>query len=46
MRYQIFKTNLKFIKETNEKNPNYILAVNHFADFTNEEFKIGLINQS
>ncbi len=44
MRYKIFKANLKFIKETNEKNLSYTLAVNHFADFTDEEFKTGLID--
>ncbi|XP_030490249.2 pro-cathepsin H isoform X2 [Cannabis sativa] len=38
LRFGIFKENLKLIKSTNKKGLNYTLAVNHFADWTWEEF--------
>jgi xylem cysteine proteinase len=38
-RLKIFEENVKFIKETNAKNLSYKVAINQFADLTNEEFK-------
>ncbi|XP_054821647.1 pro-cathepsin H-like [Prosopis cineraria] len=38
-RFQIFSDNLKFIRSTNRKGLSYALGVNHFADWTWEEFK-------
>ncbi len=38
-RYGIFKSNIKFIKETNAKNLSYKLGVNKFADMTVKEFE-------
>ncbi|CAM6095986.1 unnamed protein product [Calypogeia fissa] len=42
LRYEIFKNNLKFIDDHNKNaigNDNYWLALNKFADLTNQEFK-------
>ncbi len=39
MRYKIFKSNLRFIQETNSKNLTYKLGLNDFADLTDEEFE-------
>ncbi len=41
MRYEIFKTNSKFIQEVNSKNLSYQLELNHSADLTLEEFNKG-----
>ncbi|KAH0886775.1 hypothetical protein Bca4012_033873 [Brassica carinata] len=39
MRRDVFKKNLKFVENFNEKaNKSYKLSVNEFADWTNEEF--------
>ncbi|XP_068479999.1 pro-cathepsin H-like isoform X2 [Phaseolus vulgaris] len=38
-RYDIFSQNLRFIRSINKKRLSYTLAVNHFADWTWEEFK-------
>ncbi|KAL2327275.1 hypothetical protein Fmac_020702 [Flemingia macrophylla] len=38
-RFGIFQQNLKFIRSANKKRFSYTLAVNHFADWTWEEFK-------
>jgi xylem cysteine proteinase len=37
-RFEIFKSNLDVINEHNEMGKSYTLAVNEFADMTNEEF--------
>ncbi|XP_059433136.1 pro-cathepsin H-like [Corylus avellana] len=39
LRFGIFSENLKLIKSTNRKGLSYKLAVNHFADWTWEEFQ-------
>ena len=40
MRFQIFKDNIKFIKEFNKDGKqSYKLGINEFADQTNEEFQ-------
>ncbi|GLT74297.1 hypothetical protein SLA2020_461020 [Shorea laevis] len=39
LRFQIFKENLDLIRSTNKKGLPYTLAVNHFADWTWEEFQ-------
>ncbi|KAH1232280.1 Thiol protease aleurain-like [Glycine max] len=38
-RYEIFSQNLRFIRSHNKKRLPYTLSVNHFADWTWEEFK-------
>jgi C1A family cysteine protease len=38
-RYRIFKKKLAYIKETNAKNLPYKLGLNHFTDYTNEEYR-------
>ncbi|KAI9113861.1 hypothetical protein K1719_015112 [Acacia pycnantha] len=38
-RFLIFSDNLKLIRSTNRKGLSYTLGVNHFADWTWEEFK-------
>ena len=38
-KYKVFKSNLKFIEETNSKDLPYKLGVNQFTDLTHEEFK-------
>jgi C1A family cysteine protease len=38
-RYEVFKSNLKFIDEHNAKQSSYRLGLNQFSDLTNEEFK-------
>ncbi|KAF3439689.1 hypothetical protein FNV43_RR17967 [Rhamnella rubrinervis] len=38
LRFEIFSENLKLIKSTNKKGLPYTLAVNHFADWSWEEF--------
>ena len=38
-RFKIFTDNLKLIKSTNKRGLSYTLGVNHFADWTWEEFK-------
>ncbi|XP_061361542.1 pro-cathepsin H-like isoform X1 [Gastrolobium bilobum] len=38
-RFQIFSDNLKLIRSTNKKRLTYTLGVNHFADWTWEEFR-------
>jgi xylem cysteine proteinase len=38
-RFVVFVENLKFINEHNNKNPNYRLGMNQFADKTEEEYK-------
>jgi len=37
-RFEIFKTNVDIIEDTNSKNLSYTLGVNQFADLTVEEF--------
>jgi hypothetical protein len=39
MRYKIFKSNVKFIEESNKKNDDFKLSVGPFTDLTFEEFK-------
>ncbi|XP_041004830.1 thiol protease aleurain-like [Juglans microcarpa x Juglans regia] len=39
LRFEIFSENLKLIRSTNRKGLSYKLAVNHFADWTWEEFQ-------
>ncbi|XP_015889064.3 pro-cathepsin H [Ziziphus jujuba] len=39
LRFEIFSENLKLIKSTNKKGLPYTLAVNHFADWSWEEFR-------
>ncbi|KAF7837943.1 thiol protease aleurain-like [Senna tora] len=39
LRFQIFSQNLELIRSTNRKGLPYTLGVNHFADWTWEEFK-------
>ncbi|GKV17930.1 hypothetical protein SLEP1_g28380 [Rubroshorea leprosula] len=39
LRFQIFKENLDLIRSTNKKGLPYTLAVNHFTDWTWEEFQ-------
>lgn len=39
MRYRIFKSNLKYIQESNSKNLGYYLSINKFADISEEEYK-------
>ncbi|GAU33195.1 hypothetical protein TSUD_206540 [Trifolium subterraneum] len=38
-RFKIFSENLELIKSTNKKRLSYTLGVNHFADWTWEEFR-------
>ncbi|CAN8287612.1 unnamed protein product [Cochlearia groenlandica] len=38
-RFEIFKDNLRFIDENNNKNLSYKLGLNRFADLTNEEYR-------
>jgi len=38
-RFRVFKKNLEFIQAHNAKGLSYKLAVNHFADMTNAEFR-------
>eukprot|EP01098_Paradermamoeba_levis_P000574 TRINITY_DN105_c0_g1_i6.p1 TRINITY_DN105_c0_g1~~TRINITY_DN105_c0_g1_i6.p1 ORF type:complete len:364 (-),score=159.12 TRINITY_DN105_c0_g1_i6:109-1092(-) len=38
-RYRVFKANLDLINKHNSEGHSYKLAVNHFADLTNAEFK-------
>merc|ERR1712137_634081 len=38
-RYEIFRDNLKFIRQTNEENRGFELGVNSFSDMSIEEFK-------
>ncbi|MED6192977.1 hypothetical protein PIB30_014965 [Stylosanthes scabra] len=38
-RFEIFSNNLKVIRSTNRKRLSYTLGVNHFADWSWEEFK-------
>jgi KDEL-tailed cysteine endopeptidase len=38
-RYKIFKSTVKYIDETNNKNLSYKLGINQFSDLTNEEFR-------
>lgn len=38
-KYKVFKANMKFIKETNQKNLSYKLGLGPFTDLTWEEFK-------
>lgn len=38
-KYKVFKANIKFIKETNEKKLSYQLGLGPFTDLTWEEFK-------
>lgn len=38
-RYKIFKSNAKFIEESNAKNKGFTLGINHFSDLTEEEYK-------
>jgi len=48
-RFEMFKTNLKYISEHNQKGLTYQLAVNHFADFSLHEFAekfLGLFRRS
>lgn len=43
-RYRIFKSNLRFISETNSKNLGYTLGINQFADLTLQEYKNTYLN--
>lgn len=43
-KYRIFKANLKFIRESNDKNLGYTLGVNQFSDLTSEEFRKAYLN--
>jgi xylem cysteine proteinase len=38
-RYKVFKENLKWIKEENQKGHEYELGINQFSDLTHEEYK-------
>jgi len=38
-RFDIFKANYQFVKESNAKHPTYVLELNKFADQTPQEFK-------
>jgi len=38
-RYQVFKQNMDFIAAHNDKKLSYSLAMNHFGDYTHEEFQ-------
>ncbi|KAH9329618.1 hypothetical protein KI387_001726, partial [Taxus chinensis] len=38
-RFVVFKENVKFIDEVNQRNGSYKLRLNKFADLTNQEFK-------
>ena len=40
LRYEAFKTNVEFINARNKENLGYTLAVNKFADMTDEELKV------
>jgi len=39
LRYQVFKKNMDFVTSWNAKGESYALALNQFADLTNDEFK-------
>jgi len=38
-RFEIFRTNVKYVDEHNQKGASYQLSVNHFADYTVHELK-------
>ena len=38
-RYQLFKNALLYVEETNSKNLSYKVAINQFADLSDDEFK-------
>ncbi|CAD8080593.1 unnamed protein product [Paramecium primaurelia] len=39
-RRQVFEQNVKFIEETNQKQNDFVLEINEYADLTSEEFSI------